>query len=158
MRRKLALIHTVSWYGKSVVEPFGREFAEAHPEVEMVHNIDEPMAVEAVAAGQRIGILATVPTSAPATEYLLRAEAEKTGRPIEITTVINEKAFQHLLAGEISAHDAIVAEEIARLADSVDAIALGQISLSQVRCNARVPVFQVGRSGFAHAAALLDIA
>jgi aspartate/glutamate racemase len=202
------------------VEPFGREFAEAHPEVEMVHimddsllrealahqgptpavirrvvhyamaaeaggadvimcscttmgpatraartflsvpmfNIDEPMAVEAVAAGQRIGILATVPTSAPATEYLLRAEAEKTGRPIEITTVINEKAFQHLLAGEISAHDAIVAEEIARLADSVDAIALGQISLSQVRCNVRVPVFQVGRSGFAHAAALLGIA
>jgi hypothetical protein len=51
-----------------------------------------------------------------------------------------------------------VVEEIARLADSVDAIALGQISLSQVRCNARVPVFQVGRSGFAHAAALLDIA
>jgi len=218
MKRKLALIHTVSWYDKSVLEPFGREFAEANPDVEMVNimddsllsesipnggptpavirrivlyamaaeaagadvimcscttmgvatqlarcficvplfNIDEPMAAQAVAAGERIGILATVPTSAPATRALLAAQAERAGKKIAMETVINERAFQHLLAGEIAAHDAIVRQEIDRLADRVDVIALGQISLSKISHTARVPILQVGRSGFAEARRLLD--
>jgi len=218
MKPKLALIHTVAWYEKSVLDPFGREFAAAHPDVELVNimddsllteslankgptpavirrvihyamaaeaggadvimcscttmgpatraartflsvpmfNIDEPMAAQAVAAGARIGILATVPTSAPATEYLLRAEAVKQGKRAEITTVINQRAFECLLAGDVPSHDTLVAEEMARLAESVDVIALGQISLSKIQCTVSVPVFQVGRSGFAHAAALLS--
>jgi aspartate/glutamate racemase len=217
MKKKLALIHTVSWYDKSVLEPFGREFAERNPDVETIHimddsllteslahggptpavirrvvlyamaaesaganvimcscttmgeatrtarkfmsvplfNIDEPMAREAVAAGRRIGIVATVPTSAPATRALLEAEAQRCGRKIAIETAINEQAFQHLLAGRMEEHDTLVRAEIDRLAPGVDVIALGQISLSKLHHQAQVPILQVGRSGFAEARRLL---
>jgi aspartate/glutamate racemase len=220
MKKKLALIHTVAWYEKSVLNPFAWEFAEANPDVELINimddsllkeslanggptpavirrmllyaqaaeatgahvvmsscttmgeatrmarrflsvpmfNIDEPMARDAVATGRRIGIIATVPTSAPASRALLAAEAARAGGTVELETVINERAFEHLLAGEIEAHDALVKEEIDRLAERVDVIALGQISLSKIRHTARVPVLQVGRSGFAEARRLLDAA
>ncbi|HWB87511.1 MAG TPA: aspartate/glutamate racemase family protein [Bryobacteraceae bacterium] len=218
MKRKLALIHTVNWYDKSVLEPFGREFAEQHPDVEIINimddsllaeslphgsptpavirrmilyamaaesagadvimcscttmgeatriarrfisvpvfNIDEPMAREAVAAGERIGIIATVPTSAPATETLLIEEANRAGRRIQVETAVNEQAFRHLLAGEVEKHNTLVRQEIECMAPRVDVIALGQISLSKIQHQARVPILQVGRSGFAEARRLLS--
>ena len=119
-------------------------------------NIDEPMAEEAIRLGSRFGVLATVPTSAPATRYLLNAEAEKAGKTIEIKTVINEAAFAHRQQGQVSEHDALVHQELDKLQHDVDAIVLGQISLAQVVFAAKVPVLQVGRSGFARARELLD--
>jgi Asp/Glu/hydantoin racemase len=119
-------------------------------------NIDEPMAREAVRAGTRLGILATVPTSAPATRRLLEREAAAQGRTIRIETVINEPAFAALLAGDRETHNRIVHEEMDRLAPRVDAIVLGQISLAQIQHRPGVPVLQVGHSGFAHARELLD--
>lgn len=121
-----------------------------------VFNIDEPMAAQAVAAGARLGILATVPTSAPATQRLLKQTAVASGREIEIRTVINEEAFRHRLAGRIDAHDELVHAELRKLQKEVDVIVLGQISLAQVKFDAEVPLFQVGHSGFAHARVLLD--
>ena len=120
-----------------------------------VFNIDEPMAREAVASGERLGILATVPTSAPATRTLLETEAARTGRKIAIETVINEEAFERLLAGDIARHDELVRGEIDRLAARVDVVVLGQISLAKIRHAARTPILQVGRSGFAEARRLL---
>ena len=220
MKNKLAMIHTVSWYNKSVIEPFASRFAEQNPDVELMNimddtllseslanggptqavvrrmvlyamaaeaqgadvvmcscttmgdatrtarklvsvpifNIDEPMARQAVTLGTRMGIIATVPTSAPATRALLLEEARLAGKEIAIETVINERAFQHLLAGEIPEHNALVHAEIDRLADIVDVIVLGQISLAQIRHTARVPILQVGLSGFAEARRLLDVA
>jgi len=104
-------------------------------------NIDEPMAREAVRTGTRLGILATVPTSAPATRRLLEREASALGRPVQIETVINESAFQALLAGNRAEHNRIVHAEMDRLAARVDAIVLGQISLAQIQHRPRgVPV------------------
>jgi len=111
-------------------------------------NIDEPMAKFAVAAGKRIGVLATVPTSAPCTERLLYEEAARTGKKIEIETVINEDAFKALLDGDIALHDKLVGQEMDELAKKVDVIALGQISLSSVVHACGKPVFQVGQSAF----------
>lgn len=119
-------------------------------------NIDEPMAREAVRTGRRLGILATVPTSAPATRRLLEREAAAAGRAIEIETVINEPAFAALLAGRREEHDRLVHAEMDQLAQRVDAIVLGQISLAQIKHRPPVPVLQVGHSGFAHARRLLD--
>lgn len=111
-------------------------------------NIDEPMAKTAVAKGGRIGVLATVPTSAPATRQLLGLEAEKAGTKIEIKTVINQEAFKKLTSGDVAGHDELVMAELSKLQEEVDVIALGQISLSQIKFNGKVPVFQVGQSGF----------
>ena len=220
MKNKLAMIHTVSWYNKSVIEPFANRFAAENPDLELMNimddtlltealahggptpavirrmvlyamaaeatgadvvmcscttmgeatrtarkflsipifNIDEPMARQAVELGSRLGILATVPTSAPATRTLLLNEAAAAGKQVEIETVINERAFGHLLAGEIAEHNALVHAEMDALAERVDVIVLGQISLAQIRHQASVPVLQVGLSGFAEARRLLHAA
>jgi len=218
--KKLALIHTVNWYDKSVFEPFAKPWLEDNADVEIINimddslleeslanggptkaveermhayikaaaaaradvvmctcttmgsatesgkalvsipvfNIDEPMAREAVQMGRKLGILATVPTSAPATQRLLEEAAEKAHRGIEIQIVINEEAFKHLLEGNVEMHNRLVHEEMDKLADSVDVIVLGQISLAQIRHETKVPVLQVGHSGFAEARRLLDVA
>lgn len=120
-------------------------------------NIDEPMGRAAVALGKRIGILATVPTSAPATRRLLEREAQAQGRSIEIETVIDQPAFAALLADDRAEHDRRVHAEMDRLAERVDVIVLGQISLAQIQHRpAGVPVLQVGYSGFEHARELLN--
>jgi Asp/Glu/hydantoin racemase len=121
-----------------------------------VFNIDEPMAQQAVKQGRRIGIVATVPTSPAATVRQLERAAEQAGKEIEIQVALNEQAFQHLQRGEIDRHNELVHEEMDRLASSVDVLALGQISLAQIRHQTRVPVLQVGHSGLAEARRLLD--
>ena len=120
-------------------------------------NIDEPMGRTAVANARRIAILATVPTSAPATRRLLEREAQRQGKTIEIETVINPPAFAALLAGDRAEHDRLVHADMDRLAEKVDTIVLGQISLAQIQHRPRgVAVFQVGHSGFDHARELLN--
>jgi aspartate/glutamate racemase len=219
MKKKLALIHTVNWYDKSVIEPFAKRWAEKYPEVEIINimddslltesvrnegatpqvfrrmlfyfmaaeaagadvimstctsmgaatrqfrsiinvpvfNIDEPMASEAIKSGTKLGIFATVPTSVPATKFLLESEARRQGKEITIETVLNPKAFEHLLKGETSIHDQIVLEEIGKLAKNVEAVVLGQISLSKVKPVINVPVLQVGDLGFKEASRLLGL-
>lgn len=217
--KKLALIHTVNWYNKSVINPFAVPWLKANSDVEIINimddsllseslanggptpavtrrllhyymaaeemgadiamcscttmgpctryarqivkipvfNIDEPMAKEAVSKGTVIGILATVPTSAPATKVLLEIEAGAQHKPVKIKTVINEKAFEHLLKGETDRHNELVIGEIEKLQKEVDVIVLGQISLGQIKYGTKVPMLQVGHSGFSHARLLLDM-
>lgn len=215
----LTMIHTVSWYDKSVITPFATDWLRLNPDVQMINimddsllaeslehggpteevaqrmkhyvqaavatgadvimstcttmgsavnraqencpvplfNIDEPMARLAVAQGKRLGILATVPTSAPATRALLEREAKRQNKAVEIQTVINEPAFAALLAEDLAEHNRLVHAEMDRLASSVDVIVLGQISLAQISHRpSGVVVLQVGHSGFAHARQLLD--
>jgi Asp/Glu/hydantoin racemase len=120
-----------------------------------VFNIDEPMAKEAVRLGKRLGIVATVPTSHLATRRLLQQEATQQGRSIEVLVECDEKAFEHRLRGEIDKHDQRVHEVMDRMAQKVDVLVLGQISLAQINHQTKVPVLQVGHSGFAEAARLL---
>jgi Asp/Glu/hydantoin racemase len=221
MKKKiLALIHTVSWYDKSVIAPFVTPWLQKNPDVQVynimddslleeslqndgataavlkriqfyvlaaeamgadvamcscttvgeavraarfyasipVFNIDEPMAREAVRQGSRIGIVATVPTSPAATVRQLERAAQEAGKKIQIKIALNEPAFRHLQRGEIEQHNELVYEEMDRLARTVDVLALGQISLAQIRHATRVPVLQVGHSGLAEARRLLDLA
>lgn len=220
MKKRLALIHTVSWYDKSVIQPFARAWQDENPDIAVINimddallsdslanggppadvlrrcvlyamaaeaagadvamitcttvgeashlarrmlsipvfNIDEPMAREAVKSGERLGILATVPTSLPATQRLLECEAARANKAISIQPVINEAAFQHLLRDEITLHNDLVHREMDKLAGEVDAIVLGQISLSKINHEVGKPVLQVGHSGFAEARRLLGLA
>ncbi len=123
-----------------------------------IFNIDEPMGREAVQAGSSLGIVATVPTSAPATETMLKKAAVAAGKDIEIQIVINESAFQRLMAGKIEDHDSMVCDEIDKLAERVDVIVLGQVSLAKISHQAAKPILQVAQSGFSEARRLLDLA
>ena len=216
--KTLALIHTVSWYDKSVVIPFARPWLKANPDVRLfnimddsllaeslvhngatpavirrlqhyvmaaeamgadvamiscttvgeasrlargwatipVFNIDEPMAQEAVQKGSRLGIIATVPTSPAATKRLLERCAAEAGRSVQIEIALNEEAFARLQKGDIEGHNELVHREMDRLAEKVDVLVLGQISLAQIKHQTRVPVLQVGHSGFAEARRLLN--
>jgi Asp/Glu/hydantoin racemase len=216
--KRLALIHTVSWYNKSVIHPFADPWQKLNPDVEIINimddsllteslanggptkdvtrrmlnyflaaesagadvimstcttmgpctrlarqivqkpvfNIDEPMAKEAVSKGGVLGILATLPTSAPATKMLLEIEANEQRKKIGIKITINEEAWKYLLNGEISKHNELIYHELERIQNEVDVIVLGQISLAQIKFKTKVPMLQVGHSGFSYARKLLD--
>lgn len=120
-----------------------------------VFNIDEPMAREAIKAGNRFGIIASVPTSPLGTKKLIYEAAAEAGKSIDLKTVVREDAYTALMAGRVEEHNEIIAGEMDKLAKEVDAILLGQISLARVAHNPGKPVFQVGKSGFEEAEKLL---
>jgi len=112
-----------------------------------VQQIDAPMMEQAVKVGSRIGLLATLPTTIPASVRLLEEKAADAG-----TTVQINDAFQQLQAGNRRGHNDIILEEINRLSGMVDAIVLAQVSMSLLEddvADSRVPVFNSGRTGFA---------
>jgi aspartate/glutamate racemase len=216
--KKLALIHTVSWYDKLVIHPFVDPWQKKNPDVEIINimddsllseslanggptkdvtrrmlnyflaaesagadvimctcttmgpctrlarqilhkpvfNIDEPMAKEAVSKGNVLGILATLSTSAPATKMLLEIEAREQKKEIDIKIAINEEAFKYLINGDVSKHNELIYHELDRIQNEVDVIVLGQISLGQIKYKTKVPMLQVGHSGFSYARELLD--
>ena len=214
MGKKLALIHTINNFKDIIYDPFGKPFAEANPDIEVVNfvddtllkdalaggyctpaimrriysyvenaasvgcdcvlvtctsvnfgakylrpitsipvfNIDEPNAKAAVAAGKKIGVLATLPTSPVATIRLLNEEAAAVGKEIEVVTKVAEGAFDVLCAGDRAKHDEMVCEALYSLAKEVDIICYAQISMSLLKHeDCGVPLFKIGESGFAHA-------
>lgn len=121
-------------------------------------NIDEPNAEQAVRGGGKIGIIATLPTSPPATAALLQAIASEQGKTIEVKTVVVEGAFAILSAGDRAKHDALVCEKLYQLQNEVDAIVFAQVSMGKVmHTPLKVPVFKIGKSGFDRAAILLGV-
>lgn len=121
-----------------------------------VFNIDEPVAKMAVAAGGKIGVLATLPTSPLATIRLLNKEAEAQGKKIETVSMVAEGAFDILVAGDRKKHDEMVAEALHKLAGQVDVITFAQISMSLVpHEDPGKPVYKIGKSGFEEAKKIL---
>lgn len=114
-------------------------------------QIDRPMMDLAVAQGTRIGLLATVPTTVPASERLLRQAAQEAGRECHITTRLCGEAFQTLKAGNPEKHNDMLLAEIDQLSRDVDAIVLAQVSMTALEprlSNTRVPVYNSGRTAF----------
>lgn len=111
-------------------------------------NIEEPVAEQAVAAGKKIGILASLPTSPIAIERTMREKAAEQGKEIEIVTRVADGAFDVLCAGDRAKHDEMLCEALYELAKEVDCIAFAQISMSLLKHEAvDVPLFKIGRSG-----------
>lgn len=122
-------------------------------------QIDRPMMDLAVRQGSRLGLLATVPTTVPASERLLRLAAADAGRTIEIKTRLCSEAFAQLKAGQVEKHNELLLGEIDRLAGEVDAIVLAQLSMSALESrltSTQVPVYNSGRTAFTHIRRLLE--
>jgi Asp/Glu/hydantoin racemase len=114
-------------------------------------QIDRPMMDIAVKQGQRIGLLATVPTTVPASERLLRLAAQEANQEIQITTRLCSEAFKVLKAGNPAKHNEMLLAEIDRLADQVDVIVLAQVSMTALEpqlVDTKVPVLNSGRTSF----------
>ena len=139
---------------------FNRAVEYARPMVRTpLLQIDRPMMDLAVRHGTRLGLLATVPTTVPASERLLRLAATEAGKTVEIKTRLCSEAFAALKAGQTEKHNELLLAEIDRLGAEVDAIVLAQLSMSALEprlTSTRVPVYNSGRTAFTHIRQLLE--
>ncbi len=92
-----------------------------------VMRIDEPMARKAVAAGRRVGVLATLRTTLEPTVQLLRDTGAQ-----DLVSKLCEGAFEAVIAGDTATHDRMVAEGLRELAAQVDVVVLAQASMARV--------------------------
>lgn len=135
---ELAMV-TCSSVSKEMVEQLDAEFDLP------VLKIDSPMAHRAVRAGQRIGVAATfAPTLVPTCKLLSEAATEA-GTEIEIIEEVSTDAYEALLAGDTSSHDALLLDVVKRLEQQrVSTIVLAQVSMArilpQVESSVSVPV------------------
>ncbi|MEV6578961.1 aspartate/glutamate racemase family protein [Streptomyces sp. NPDC051582] len=94
-----------------------------------VLRVDRPMAAQAVRAGPRIAVLATVESTLAPTVALLREEADRAGRPVSLTTHLIAQAWSRFEAADTAGYLALVA----RAADGVtgaDVMVLAQASMA----------------------------
>ena len=134
------------------------EFAKPMINVPML-QIDRPMMELAVKTGKKIGLLATLPTTVPSSERLLKLVAEEMGKEIEIKTILSSEAFKELERGNIEKHNEILLDEVDKLSKEVDCICMAQISMSVLESrlnNVRVPVYNSGRTGFLRVREILE--
>ena len=124
----------------------------ARPMIEIpIMQIDRPMMELAVCQGRRVGMLATLATTVPSSERLLRIVAAEKKKDVEVTTVLREEAFRAIQKGDAETHNAILLEEIERLSAQVDSIVMAQLSMSALAPHlnkTRVPVYDSGTTGF----------
>ncbi len=122
-------------------------------------QIDRPMMDLAVLEGRKIGLLATVPTTIPASERLLRLAAHDAGKQVDITTRLCSEAFLEIKKGNIENHNNLLMKEIESLSKTVDAIVLAQLSMSALEPmlgSVNVPIFNSGRTGFTRVREMLQ--
>jgi Asp/Glu/hydantoin racemase len=117
-----------------------------------VVRVDEAMADQAVAAGRRIGVAATLQTTLDPTAALIRDRAALAGREVEIQTHLCAGAFDALKRGDTAAHDQIIADGLRQLLGTVDVVVLAQASMARVAGTLAseeqtVPILSSPRSG-----------
>lgn len=124
-----------------------------------IAQIDRPMMELAVKNGKRIGLLATLPTTVPSSERLLKIAAAEAGKDIETKTVLCSKAFEEFEKGNVEGHNEILIKEIDLLSDEVDVIVMAQLSMSALAPylkNTKVPVYNSGFTGFTRVREMLE--
>lgn len=97
-----------------------------------VFRIDQPMAAEAVANYDRIGVISTLPTTLDPTCRLLRNEAKKAGREVTLVEGLADGAFAAGQSGDGETHDRLIAEAAQRIASQVDMFVLAQGSMARM--------------------------
>jgi Asp/Glu/hydantoin racemase len=113
----------------NVYSPFTEQI-QAQADVPVL-AIDAVMIEQAVARATRLGVIATNPNGMRMQRESLARASERQGRPIEIEAVLRQDAWDALGAGQPERHDAILAEEAARIAPKVDLIILAQASMAR---------------------------
>ena len=92
-------------------------------------RIDEPMAEKAARSFQKIGVLATVPTTLEPTIRLIQSKATGLGKTVTVRKVLADGAYQSLINGDSSGHDGLILKTAAKIAPEVEAIVLAQGSM-----------------------------
>lgn len=120
------IFNTCSSVGDVAIE--GREMVP----VPLV-KIDDAMAEKAVREYNRIGVLATLPTTLDPTARLVQKFSGDLNKPVEIERGLAEGAFQKLMEGDVEAHNRKILETAISLAGKVDAFVLAQGSMAKMQ-------------------------
>lgn len=96
-----------------------------------VVRIDEAMAREAVAAGCKIGVAATLASSLEPTSVLIEKTAAAQKKAIRIQSRLIEGAGDLLSAGQGQEYDALLARELTALLAENDVVVLAQASMAR---------------------------
>jgi Asp/Glu/hydantoin racemase len=117
---------------------------------------DRPMAEAAVAAGRRIGVVATVDSTVGPTRDLLLDAASRAGREVELVDVRCTEAWPLFERGELSAYARTVARKAREAAPGLDVIVLAQPSAAPAAgllADLPIPVLASPRTAVARAIA-----
>ncbi|MBW1960929.1 MAG: aspartate/glutamate racemase family protein [Deltaproteobacteria bacterium] len=95
-------------------------------------KIDEPMAKEAAASYETVGVLATLPTTLKPTVNLLQSQAALMGKTLTVIEGLAKGAYQALIEKNPTRHDKLILEAAQELAGQVDAIVLAQGSMARM--------------------------
>ena len=113
-------------------------------------RVDRPMAEQAVRAGRRVTVAATLSTTLGPTADLIAQAAREAGRTVEIESVVFEEARAAFVAGDSGAYERIVADGLRAAARTAEAIVLAQASMmpALARCaDIEIPLLTSPRSG-----------
>ncbi|RJP50398.1 MAG: Asp/Glu/hydantoin racemase [Anaerolineaceae bacterium] len=117
-------------------------------------KIDDGMAELAARTGNRIGILATVPTTLPPTNALVQEKAAQIGCTVETREALSVGAFDLLMSNQVERHDDMVAQTAKELSSWADTLVLAQCSMARLapRLEGEVgrPVLSSPRLGVMH--------
>ncbi|NQW23839.1 MAG: hypothetical protein HQ475_10390 [SAR202 cluster bacterium] len=89
-----------------------------------------PVMAEAVAAGPRVGLIASVPATMRDAEYYLRLEAKEAGKVIEPRLCLAEDLIDVMRAEGQTGLERRLEEEVLKLAPDVDVVLLSQFSFA----------------------------
>jgi len=125
-----------------------------------VVRVDEPMAVLAVGKGSSIGVVATLPSTLNPTAELIKTQAEKQAKEINVIKKLCEGAFEAVISGDGATHDKIVGAGLQELTEQVDVIVLAQASMARVVENLpagtkKIPILSSPRLAIEHLVTLL---
>lgn len=94
-------------------------------------RIDEPMAEDAVAKGDRIALYGTVATTLLPSSRLIERIAREKGKQVEVTPYLIDGAFEVLsVEKNVEKHNQMVLDEIMRTQSRHDVIVLAQASMA----------------------------
>ncbi|MEU6673677.1 aspartate/glutamate racemase family protein [Streptomyces sp. NPDC046925] len=102
-------------------------------------RVDRPMAAEAVAAGRSVAVVATLESTLGPTRVLVEEEAARAGRPVDVTTVLVEGAWERFEAGDREGHTRLIVDAVDAL-EGVDSVVLAQASMADAADRATLPV------------------
>lgn len=97
-----------------------------------VIKIDDAMAEKAAREGDRIGVMATVPTTLAPTVALVEEKAAALAKEVEVYEALVAGAFEQLMSGNKEKHDAMVSAAAQDLASKAGLLVLAQASMTRL--------------------------
>lgn len=96
-------------------------------------KIDDAMALKGVQMGERVGVIATLPTTLGPTVRLVQRKADEIGKKVVVVEGLAKGAFEALMSGKADEHDALILQTAKDIAAQVDVIVLAQGSMAKMQ-------------------------